>query len=259
MAETATYIYCLVECARRPVTARIPKGLPGATAPDLLEVGKSLWGVAAEIPLKLYGPGRLEKRLRDISWVADIAVAHESVVEHFAAGKRAAVIPMKLFTIFSSRDRALADLRVRRREVDNILKHIRGCEEWGVRVTRRLSASQSRRAIGPATTSGTAFLAAKKRAREDAREEAQKAAKAAEAAFLTLARLARSTYRREAPENATTPPLVDAAFLVTADRRARFRAAAGRSAEACRKAGADLALTGPWPAYNFVHRDEERA
>jgi hypothetical protein len=260
--RTATYIYCLVDADRRPSLARIPRGVPGATAPQLLEIAKSLWAVVAEVPLALYGPDRLKERLQDIAWVADIAVAHEAVVEHCAAAKRVSVIPMKLFTMFSSPDRLLADLRARRDEVQGILKRIRGCQEWGVRVTYRDSAGRPRGAAVRGQrqpTSGTAFLAAKKSARDAARQNHEKAARAAETALRTLTRLARSAQRREAPPGATTPPLVDAALLVTTQKRARFRAAAGRLATVCRKAHAELLLTGPWPAYNFVQSVRESA
>jgi hypothetical protein len=258
MADTATYIYCLVEGTRRPAPAKVPLGLPGASRPEIVDVGKSLWGVVADVPLQTYGPDRLPERLRDLAWVADVAVAHESVVEHFAASARGAVVPMKLFTMFSSRDLAVADLRARRAEVAGVLRRIRGCQEWGVRVTLRPRGRPARRAARATTpASGAAFLAEKKRARDDARDSVVKAAEAADSVFRTLARFARSERRREPPENATTPPLLDAAFLVKNDRRSRFRAAAARLAASCRKAGAVLTLTGPWPAYNFVGVDGE--
>jgi hypothetical protein len=255
MPQTATYIYCLVEQARRPAPIKAARGLPGAAAPEILPVGKSLWAVAAEVPLAIYGSNHLEERLKDIKWVADVALAHEAIIEQFASRRGTAVVPMKLFTMFSTRERAVEDLRGRIREVGAILKRIRGCQEWGVRVTRRLREPSSRaNAVPQQASTGTAFLTAKIKARDDARAAMLNAAGAAEAAYTELARLARASRRREAPEAATTPPLVDAAFLVRADRTARFRAAARRSASACRKAGADLALTGPWPAYNFVER-----
>lgn len=259
MADTATYIYCLVEGPRRPATTRLPAGLPGASRPEIVDVGKSLWGVVADVPLQTYGPDRLPERLRDITWVADVAVAHESVVEHFAARPRAAVVPMKLFTMFSSRDLAVADLRARRAEVAGVLRRIRGCEEWGVRVMLRPVAERSQRAARRKPASGAGFLAAKKRARDDARDKVIRAAEEADAVFRTLARFARAHRRREPPEHATTPPLLDAAFLVKTDRRSRFRAAVARLAASCRRAGADLTLTGPWPAYNFISADGELA
>jgi hypothetical protein len=256
VAETATYIYCLVERSRKPAfakTSMMPRGLPGSSAPELLELGKSLWAVAAEVPLKLYGPDRLEARLRDIEWVADIAVAHEAMVERVTAAKGASVVPMKLFTMFSSRERAVADLKARRRELADVLARIRGCAEWGVRILRA-PARTAPPAASAAPASGTAFLAARKQARDRAIEDAVHAAEAAEKAFAGLSKVARASHRREAPQGATTPPLVDAAFLVKTASTARFHAAVRRQAASGRKAGIDLVLTGPWPAYNFVQQ-----
>jgi hypothetical protein len=48
------------------------------------------------------------------------------------------------------------------------------------------------------------------------------------------------------------PPILEAAFLVPASARARFKLEARRQAGACAAAGADMTLTGPWPAYSFV-------
>jgi Gas vesicle synthesis protein GvpL/GvpF len=239
---------------------RMPRGLPAATPPEPVQVANSLWAIAADVPLDLYGPESLPNRLRDMAWVADIAVAHEAVVERLASARGAAVVPMKLFTMFSTRERALADLRARGKEIASILRRIRGCAEWGVRVTRRSPkggpSGSPRGATAP--TSGTAFLVAKKRARDDAQAHALKAAEAAESTYLTLSKLARASRRREAPEGATTPPLIDAAFLVPTSTQARFRAAVRRHASLCRKAGAEITLTGPWPAYNFVEAEEAR-
>ncbi len=239
---------------------RVPRGLPAATTPEPVHVAGSLWAIAADVPLDQYGSEQLPQRLHDMTWVADIAVAHEAVVEHVASAKGAAVVPMKLFTMFSTRERALADLGARRKEIGAILRRIRGCAEWAVRITRepaKAKRSASPRAV-VAPTSGTAFLVAKKRAREEAQLGARKAAEAAEAAYSSLSKLARSTRRRQAPEGATTPPLVDAAFLVATSAHGRFRAAVRRQALMCRKAGAAITLTGPWPAYNFVHGEEAR-
>ena len=254
MAETATYIYCLVESARKPSAAKVPRGLPAATAPEFIDIGRRLWAVTADVPLGEYGAGRLDERLKDFNWVAGIAIAHEAVVERFASGKGAAVVPMKLFTMYSSRDRARADLATRRREIDTVLKRIRGCREWGVRVTRVVAPAAPPKV--EARSSGTAFLSAKKQARDEARSRLEQATGAAEDTFVTLAKLARETYRRDAPSDATTPPLVDAAFLVSDGRQARFKAAVKRAARICGDAGAALVLTGPWPAYNFVQASE---
>jgi hypothetical protein len=250
MSRTAIYVYCVVHCGSRPATARVPKGVRGATAPEVLEIGGSLWGVVAEVLLAKYGPEHLPVQLEDLSWVAETAVAHEAVVDYFARAKRATVVPMTMFTMFSSRERAGAELVRRARELGGIVKRIRGCDEWGVRITRAARPASAR--ASTATRGGTAFLVARKRAHDEAQAQAARTMRAADRAFRVLSRAARSAVQRDAPERAATPPLLDAAFLVPSTRKARFRAAARRSAAACRTAGASLTLTGPWPAYSFV-------
>jgi hypothetical protein len=132
------------------------------------------------------------------------------------------------------------------------MKRIAGSEEWGVRVTRRPDP-----AVGGATAtapvSGTAFLTARKAARDAAANARSAAAAVAEDAYRALGRHARDARARERrPEPGTNPPILEAAFLVPASARSRFKSEARRQAAACAAAGADLVLTGPWPAYNFV-------
>jgi gas vesicle protein GvpL/GvpF len=253
MSDTATYVYCLAHAAASPKTTRVPSGLPGATRPSIVPVARSLWLAVAEVPLDTYGPGPLETALRDMPWVTDVAVAHEAVVEHFARQARVTVIPMKLFTMFSSLPRAIDESRSHRRDVRAIMRRIAGCEEWGVRMTRKSGVAPARRAATAKPSSGAAFLAAKKEARDLAREAVLTAVAAADRAFTTLAAIARDARRRDdAPEGAAAPPVLDAAFLVPANRRVRFKSAARRLAADSAKAGAEITLSGPWPAYNFV-------
>lgn len=252
MDETATYVYCVAHASAKPRESRPPGGLPGAAPPRLLDAGSPLWIVCASVPLGSYGSGVLESALRDLNWVGDIAVAHESVVEQFAQQKNTTVVPMKLFTMFSSDERAIDEMRSRRREILRVVKRIAGCEEWGVRITRTAPAPpRDGEAATPA--SGAAFLAAKKQARDAARELARVAVEAADAAYATLSALSRDARRRDdAPDGSVTPPLLDAAFLVPAARRTRFKAAARKLAAASAKTGTEITVTGPWPAYNFV-------
>lgn len=253
MEERATYVYCVVRAAAKPASSRAPAGPPGAAPTRVLDAGGSLWIVCASVPLTSYGSGVLETSLRDLAWVGDIAVAHEAVVEHFASRKDATAVPMKMFTMFSSDARALEEMRSRRRDILAVARHIAGCEEWGVRITRKAPAVGT---SGPETvrpTSGSAFLTAKKEARDLARNLVRAATESAEHAYVTLSALSRDARRRDdAPAGAVAPPLLDAAFLVPAARRSRFKAAARRLAAAGTRAGTEISVTGPWPAYNFV-------
>jgi hypothetical protein len=253
---TATYLYCIVKAAKKPSVTKAPPGLPEAGRPEAIEVVSSLWMVAASVPQDVYAGDRLERSLADLDWVARIALAHEAVVEHFSKQPALTVVPLKLFTMFSSPAKAAADIRARRAALERTMKKITGAEEWGVRVFR---ADGGGPAAAPATTrasSGTAFLAAKKEARDGARAARLAAAEAAARVFQTLAGVARDAHRRtDAPASAAAVPLLDAAFLVPVAKRTTFEKLVKDEAQSCVQAGAELRLTGPWPAYHFAAGD----
>ena len=258
MNVTATYLYCILKSATKPSTARCPDGLPGAERPYAVAVAGSLWLVVASVPLGTYGPEHLERRLSDMDWVGSVALAHESVVEHFARRAGATVIPMKLFTMFSSVERSVADVAQRKTALSAAMRRIGGAEEWGVRVLRDPAAPVA--AVGATrAASGAAFLAAKKKAKDDAKLSRLVAAEAAADVFDGLVTIARDARRRsEAPAAGVTPPLLDAAFLVPVTSRGRFKKAATAAAARCAAAGAQMTLSGPWPAYNFVQEEDGR-
>lgn len=252
MGETGTYLYCIVHSSAAPVTTKAPHGLPGATAPVVAAVANSYWLVTAGVSLRSYGPGPLEASLRDVQWVTDVAVAHESVVEFFARQAGATVIPMKLFTMFSSEKRAVSETRSRLRDIDDVVGRIAGCEEWGVRITYQATASPCP-PERQTKSSGTAFLKAKKAARDAAQGSLGKATERAESVYTTLAAIAREARRRQdTPVGATSPPLLDAAFLVPSGSRSRFKATVKKLAVAASADGTQMTLTGPWPSYNFI-------
>jgi hypothetical protein len=252
---TATYLYCVVKAAKKPPVNEAPDGLPGASRPEVIEVTRPVWMVVADVPADLYSGAALDRALADLDRVGEIAVGHEAVVEYFARQRTLTVIPLKLFTMFSSREKAAADIRQRRTSIERTMKRIAGAEEWGVRVfrsDRRVASDVSE----PSPTSGAAFLTAKKRVRDEARAARVAAAEAADHVFDELSEVARDAHRRlDAPATAATPPLLDAAFLVPVEKRATFQRAAEREADACQRAGAELTLTGPWPAYHFAYAD----
>jgi hypothetical protein len=251
---TAVYLYCVVRAARAPSLGRVPAGLPGASRPGVDRLAGSLWLITAEAPLDVYGPPHLEAQLRDLAWVSEVAVAHETVVEHFARSRGAVVIPTKLFTMFSSLEKAIEEVGSGRAAIERAMKHIAGSEEWGIRISRTAAPAIRETSVPTRQpASGTAFLAARKDARDASKSLKLAAIAAADAAFDRLGRHARDARRRERrQEPGVNPPVLEAAFLVTARARARFKAEARRQAAACAAAGTELTLSGPWPAYNFV-------
>jgi len=258
---TAVYLYCVVRAARRPAMTRVPAGLTGGTRPAAHRLAGSLWLITSDVPIDVYGPENMEPRLRDLEWVSATAVAHEAVVEHFSRSRAVTVVPMKLFTMFTSLEKAIDDVARGRKDIERVVRRIAGCEEWGVRVTRHARAAiAATEGNGGSPRSGTAFLAARRQAR-DATALARAAAVArADDAFVRLRRHAKATRLRErGSEPGTNPPILEAAFLVVAANVVAFKAEARRQAASLAAAGAEMLVTGPWPAYNFVGAAGERA
>ena len=260
MLSTAVYLYCVVRAARRPSLGRVPAGLPGGSRPDAHRVSASLWLVTAEVPLDIYGPEELSSRLRDLDWVSEAALAHEAVVEHFSRVRGAVVVPMKLFTMFSSLEKAIADTAAGKSAIERAMRHIAGSEEWGVRITRRPGVAVPASGKAAARVTGAAFLAAKKEARDASVQRRATSLAAADQAFNRLMRCAKDSQQRpRRQEPGTNPPILEAAFLVKTTARVRFKTEAKRQAVLCASAGADMTLTGPWPAYNFIGAPKESA
>ncbi|HUJ26740.1 MAG TPA: GvpL/GvpF family gas vesicle protein [Myxococcales bacterium] len=252
---SATYLYCLVSSPKAPSLRAAPAGLPGASRPRTLDAGGGLWLVAADAPLDRYGEGPIETGLRDLAWVSSVAVPHEAVVEHLS--RAGTVVPMKLFTLFRSDERALDHVARQRRRIDRLLQRIEGREEWGLRVTLdELSAfkrARSEARPGQRSSPGAAFLMRKKKEHDAARELVQNARDRADALFEALSKKADRARRRPPPPGEIGKRvLLDAAFLLPRGKAKSFQAAVRLQAKKLASLGYQLALTGPWPPYNFV-------
>ena len=167
---TAIYLYCVVHAADVPRIARGSRGIPGAARLTVRAAGRALWIAIAEVPLDVYGQPALEAALQDMNWVGSVAMAHEQVVEQFSRQRGCTVIPMKLFTMFSTEKRAVEATRSRAREITALAKRIAGCEEWGVRITRLPKTLERRSAAVEPAATGAAFLAARKQVRDSAKD-----------------------------------------------------------------------------------------
>ena len=255
MKPTGTYVYCLVAAARRPRATRTP-GLAGAGPVRLVEQGTTArgrlkkWLVVSDVPLDRYGESAINAKLSDLDWVSRAAVAHEAVVESFIGA--AALVPMKLFTIFADDGRAAARLGAQHDRIDAALERVRGRVELGVRVALDRPRPQPRRPARADT--GVAYLAGKKAQRDRAAELAVNARTVVGDLYDDLSTLASEAVRRSATELPVQggPLLLDAAFLVPRTRADRFRRTVARRAKDLAAGGYRVTLTGPWPPYTFV-------
>jgi hypothetical protein len=229
----------------------VPAGLAGSRDLRVLEAG-DLWLVASSVPEQEYGEAALARGLQDLDWVGRRAMEHEAVVEHFLPAP--AILPMQLFTLFTSDARAVAHVTKDRRRIGAILRRIEGQVEWGVRLSWNEQAARATvtRARGrPA--SGAEFLARKRDLLDVNRVQLRDARGEADRVFRVLARAATDARRRTSTERAAPGSrlLLDAAFLVPRKGGA-FRTVLRRNTKTLGKAGVAVSLTGPWPPYNFI-------
>jgi hypothetical protein len=253
--RTVTYVYCVIASAKPPQLTRVPPGLPGTGKVRLLPVDRGLHVAVADAPLNRYSEDAINRGLADLHWVSKAAIAHEAVVESFVGAT--AVLPMKLFTIFTSDDRAVAHVRAQRERIAAAVKRVANHDEWGVRVAldraraARLPASIARRRT-PST--GIDYLAGKKARRDATVELAERARETVAALYDRLAERSKQATRRTAGELPADsgPLLLDAAFLVARSRSNAFRALLERERRRLAAHGYDVTLTGPWPPYTFV-------
>ncbi len=258
---TLPYVYCLVRRARAPSVQSAPAAVPGGKQVRALPAGDRTWAIVSSVSGGQYDEASLERGLQNLDWVGRRAMAHEGVVEHFLGAP--AVLPMQLFTLFSSDERALDYVARERRRIDRILSRIERQLEWGLRLSfdekaARQTVESDHRARrtrrASSAESGAAYLARKRDLRDVTRVQLSGARHAAERLYRALSRQATETRRRRATE-AMAPGsrlLLDAAFLVPARRASAFRAEVRRQVKALSGSALVVSLTGPWPPYNFI-------
>src|SRR5262249_29989189 len=186
----ATYLFAVGAWAAAPTGDGAPDGPPRTGPLRWLSLGRGLWLAAADAPLDRYDAPAVEKGLRDLEWVSACAVAHERVVEHVS--RLGTVVPMKLFTLFSSDARAPAALGRSRRRLRQVLGRIEGRREWGVRVSVDEAGARSRardraERAAEGLSAGARFLTRKGREHREVRSIVEGGLAAADEVFEALA------------------------------------------------------------------------
>ena len=259
MSATLSYVFCLVRAARRPAVRHIIEGMPAGRDLRAVEASDGLWAIVETVPESEYGEAALARGLQDLDWVAARAVAHERVIDSFLSAS--ALLPMQLFTLFTSDQRVAEYVGVERARIARILKRVEYIAaqvhtfvvEFGVRMTWNASALQPR-APKTRVRTGTEFLARKRDILDVNRTGLAAARKRANVAYRDIGRHAAGSHRRTSLERAAPGSrlLLDAAFLVTTRKSGAFKAAVRSQTRGLRGTGINLVLSGPWPAYNFI-------
>ena len=248
------YVYCAVHGAPNPKSVKTLPSLPDGAAPRVLPLTRTVNLIVADVPSGTYSGDAVELRLRDLDWVARCGTAHHAVADELA--QKHAVVPFRLFTLFSSEEKARTALSRRAPRIAAALKRVAGKAEWVLRISGSPKpASDSTRADADAEDSGTSFLKRKAAARQAVAETAQRVREDSQKVFDTLAAIASESTHRDVDPGAGLA--LDAAFLVASRRLPAFKRALSKTAEWLLSAGCRVSLTGPWPPYSFVSLETE--
>jgi hypothetical protein len=257
MSPIAFYVYCIAESA---AASQLPAdSLPAAIEEDAelewISVG-NLAALVSRVPLEMYNEEA--EHLTDATWTAIRAMRHETVVEYVA--KRISVVPLRFGTIYLEHAGIEKMLTEKARELEEIIQHLQGREEWGVNVFCDRAVLMSTIAsvspvlremveIAEQASPGQSYLIQKKigavkadEARITVIEERLKE-QSDEARRLRILKV-------ETTEHGELKAKF--AFLVKRSAFEEFRDAAERLAQENQAAGIRLELTGPWPVYNFT-------
>ena len=247
--DAATYVYCLVQSGKAPSLRGVPASVPGAGLPRLISIAENLWAVVADAPLDRFSGERLRDELQDVEAISRHAVAHASVVEFFF--RRAPVIPLKLFTLFSSDERVLRHLRHRRLRLLKLFAALAGFEEWGVRITAAETEARAARSL----KSGRDYLQVKKRLNQRSAAPTRATVTAVNRALMGLRQLALRVRKETFPPPSRGRPFVaGASFLVGSGKRREWTEEVAKLSAALETEGHRLDMSGPWPPYHFVSR-----
>jgi hypothetical protein len=238
----------------------LPTGRRGVGGGPCLRVEQGgLALLAGRVPQDEFGSEQLHESLNDMNWLERTARAHEAVLDE--AISKATIVPLRLCTLFES-DRSVR--RVLGREHDRLetaLHALTGRSEWAVKVLAdpaRTAEAVAAGALSDGVDAGAGRAYLRRRKQERATREAGDAwaasvsdevdarlrAEAVAAVVHPAQSRALAGYRGEM--------LLNAAYLVDADRIDRVHALVDELNAAHPAVGITVELSGPWPPYNFV-------
>jgi len=261
----AFYVYCIAETV---AAVELPAdSLPAAIEDDSKLEWVSVNALAAlvsRVPRESYSEESLAEHLTDATWTAIRAMRHETVVEYVA--KRTSVVPLRFGTIYLERHGIEQMLAEKSRELEEIIEHLRGREEWGVNVwCDRAVLLSSITSVSPVLRDlveraeqappGQSYLMQKKIEAlkvDEARAVVNRIVEQIEEKLKEQSDDARRLRILKVETTEHGELKAKFAFLVKRSEFEKFRNAAERLAQENQNAGVRLELTGPWPVYNFV-------
>ena len=243
--------------------------------------------MVSRVSLDQFSPERLQgKTAEDIQWLSKIAARHNEIICQAAASS--AVLPLRLGTVFRSRDSVQAMLVRCRSTAAIFLEQLGDRQEWGVKLylerplpesipehngppsphylartdpfcggkTPSASESQGENPnLSPPAASGTAYLTQKKAQRDIRRELRTVAYQTTQSVEQCLASKAERYCRiRNLPNDLTgrdEEMVYNAAFLLPSLAIASWLETVQDVSRDIHSKGLVLEVSGPWPPYHF--------
>jgi hypothetical protein len=225
-----------------------------------------LVALVSRVPLAEFGEEPLRRNLNDLEWLERVARAHEAVLER--ALKSATIVPLRLCTIFADEDGVRRMLAREHAALADALERLEGRQEWGVKlIVERAALEEAARAEVPegepepeTRGSGGAYMLGRRLERQVRAAADRLAEELAEDVHARLQDWATAAVLNP-PQNRELSGhqgemLLNGAYLVEDERVERLRALVSELEERHRELGARLELTGPWPPYNFVPKQD---
>jgi len=265
MSAPAFYVYCIADssaAAQLPVDS-LPAAIEDGAKLEWISVN-NLAALVSQVSLATYNEESLAEHLTDATWTAIRAMRHETVMEYVA--KRISVVPLRFGTIYLERAGIEMMLTDKARELQKLIEHLHGREEWGVNVfSDRSILMSSITSVSPVlremveraeqASPGQSYLMQKKIEAlkvDEARAAVNRIVDHIEERLRGQSDDARRLRILKVETTEHGELKAKFAFLVKRSGFEEFRDAAERLAQEHQTAGVRLELTGPWPVYNFV-------
>lgn len=232
-------------------------GLAGVGGEPVRTISEAdIHAVVGSVDAASFGENSIAGMLGDLADIEPIGRAHHEVVATIAA--ESPVVPLRLATIYPDDDTVSALLAEHHAELTELLESLRGTQEWGVQVYLRP-------AVGEAVPASVAAgIAAGVSAGGDGTRltgpqqpwlEAEASANSIDRVLSDIAIVSRrqpAPYLR--PGSVCGWMVLNGIYLLDADRAAEFSSIARQFA--AEHVALRVEITGPWPPYSFVDRDD---
>jgi hypothetical protein len=261
MSDVVWYVYGFVRAAT--VVTHAPAGIDGVAVD--IEIEGSLGALVSGLPADAYSASAIEQSTADVEWLGPRAIAHDRVLSW--ASDHGAVIPLPMFTIFSSVHAVRAALRERAETLDATLRRVQGGREYALRVYRAdAELRQHAAAFSPrlgemeesarSASPGQRYLLERKLEVERTNELRVIGQRVAKSVYDALTAHALEAVRSPIPQvssEATDGVMVlNAAFLVPRDAVLAFQERLTELVAEHGARGFRFDFTGPWPPYHFA-------